>query len=310
MRVLFAVSCKLSPVNLWSFMDTQLLNAFITVAEKHSFSLAAEELGLTQSAISKRMALLESQVGQMLFDRTGRKIFLTEAGELLLPSARNILTAVENAQQLMEQQHKTVSGTLRLATSHHIGIHRLPAILKSFTQKYPEVHLQLQFIDSEKAIKAIGRNEFDIAVITLPEDTDDYGDSDIQYHNLWQDPMQFVINKSHSLANKTTITLKDLQNYPAILPDRSTRTTQLVQQLFSQKNYDLSLSMTTNHLDAIKMMVSVGLGWSALPERLIDKSLQILPIKKINLSRQLGCIHHRHRTLSNAARAMLKHLKQ
>lgn len=290
-------------------MDTQLLSAFITVAQKLSFSQAAEHLSLTQSAISKRIALLEEQLSVILFDRIGRRVVLTEAGQALLPRALHILSVIDDTQRFMEQQKDDVNGTLRIATSHHIGIHRLPSLLKHYKQQYPEVHLQLQFIDSEQATRAIQQGEYDLALITLP-DMKDTDDGDIQHHLLWCDPMQFVVNKQHPLSTKKRLTLKDLTHYPAILPDISTRTTQLVQTLFSAHDIPFTISMSTNHLDAIKMMVNVGLGWSTLPQRLIDDNLHALPISKITLERNLGCIHHRHRILSNAARAMLDLLRQ
>jgi len=291
-------------------MDTQLLTAFTAVAEHGSFSIAAKQLDLTQSAISKRIALLEQQLSNSLFDRAGRRIYLTEAGHILLPRAKKILDAVDDTKRLMEQQQNSVRGKLKIATSHHIGIHRLPSILKDYTNKYPGVYLQLHFLDSEQAIHAINRGDFDLAIITLPEALNDDDDSQLQSHLLWNDPMKIVANSEHILCNKPSLTINDLSKHPAILPDLNTRTTQLVKALFSREESELTIAMTTNHLDAIKMMVSVGLGWSALPERLIDKTLHELPISNAVLNRSLGCIHHRYRTLSNAARAMLKELKK
>ncbi len=291
-------------------MDTQLLRAFIRVTEKQSFSAAAQELGLTQSAMSKRIALLEQQLSQPLFDRIGRKVLLTEAGSILLPHAKNIVRSIEETEQLMQQQEKEISGELKLATSHHIGIHRLPSILKDYRQQYPNVHLQLHFIDSEQAIESITSGDFDLAVITLPESKDEDGSSDIQYHLLWEDPMQIVVNPQHPLHSKKRVKVSDLSSYPAILPDINTRTTSLVKKLFAEQQYELNITMTTNHLDAIKMMVAVGLGWSALPASLIDKTLHTLSLTGTSLTRELGCIHLRNRTLSNASRAMLNLLNQ
>jgi DNA-binding transcriptional LysR family regulator len=293
-------------------MDTQLLRAFLAVTTTQSFSAAAEQLHLTQSAISKRIALLEQQLSVPLFDRIGRTVCLTDSGKALLPRAREIIQHIEDTERFMAQQHSRVDGELRIATSHHIGIHRLPRILKAYRQQYPDVHLQLHFIDSEQAINTVMHDDCDIAITTLPATQSDNGDgsSDVQYHPLWQDPMQMVVNHQHPLRQKHNINLSDLSQHPAILPDLETRTTQLVQTLFSTANAPLTISMTSNHLDAIKMMVAVGLGWSALPERLIDESLHILPIKNARIIRELGCIHHRHRTLSNAARAMLHCLKK
>lgn len=292
-------------------MDTQLLRAFLAVTEAQSFSIAADKLHLTQSAISKRIALLEQQLSQSLFDRIGRSVCLTESGKALLPRAQHIIDEIEDTERFMAQQSSIVAGELRIATSHHIGIHRLPPILKAYRQDYPDVHLQLHFIDSEQAINTVMHNDCDIAITTLPasHNNDSDGSSDVQYHTLWQDPMQMVVSHQHPLSQKKNVTINDLSQHPAILPDIATRTTQLVQTLFSKDNTHLNISMTSNHLDAIKMMVAVGLGWSALPERLIDESLHVLPIKNARIIRELGCAHHRHRTLSNATRAMLHCLK-
>lgn len=290
-------------------MDIQLLTAFVTIAEHGSFSAAAEHLHLTQSAISKRIALLETQVTQPLFDRIGRSVQLTEAGSALVPRAKRILQEIADTKQFMSDIRGSVSGPLRIATSHHIGLHRLPPFLKTYSQQYPEVHLQLTFIDSEQAINAILQGEFELALITLPEAILDNTIENIQQHHLWQDPMEFIVNNNHPLSLKKKIKLSDLAAYPAILPDRNTYTTELIQQLFTQEKQMLDISMTTNHLDAIKMMISVGLGWSVLPETLMSKNITRLNVGGLKLTRQLGCIHHRERTLSNAARTMLKHLR-
>lgn len=290
-------------------MDTQLLTAFTTVAEEQSFSIAAEQLNLTQSAISKRIALLEQQLGALLFDRAGRTVHLTETGNTLLPRAKSILELVEDTERLITQQHDKVDGDLKIITSHHIGLHRLPPFLKTYTEKFPDVRVQLQFMDSEKAIQAIAHGDYELALITLPENTDEGANTAIQYHTIWQDIMQVAVSKQHPLANNKIITLQQLAAYPAILPDVTTSTTRLIKRFFDKKGLKLNITMTTNHLDAIKMMVNVGLGWSALPERLVDKSLHALTLRKIKLIRQLGCIHQRHKTLSNASRAMLQLLK-
>jgi DNA-binding transcriptional LysR family regulator len=313
-------------------MDIQLLKAFVIAAEERSFSIAAERLHITQSAVSKRIALLEQQLSLVLFDRISRKVYLTESGKLLLPRAKLILETIEDTQRYMAQKSDDVSGELRLATSHHIGIHRLPPVLKEYRQRYPDVHLQLQFIDSEQAETLLLQDKCDLAVTTLPSFLDhstfnkngtkggpdvDHGNSDIQYHKLWDDPLHIVVNPQHPILQQslsqpslqTSSQLKQLLHYPAILPDARTRTTQLIQQYFLQHlikaTQPLDVIMTTNHLDAIKMMVTVGLGWSVLPEKMIDDSLRVLPIKSATIIRELGCLHHRHRTLSNAARTML-----
>ena len=299
-------------------MDIQQLSAFITITELGSFSAAASQLGITQSAISKRISLLEAQVTQPLFDRINRRIQLTEAGQALLPRAKRIVQEIEDTTRYMKDRKGLINGTLSIATSHHIGLHRLPPVLKNFTQQYPDVHLQINFIDSEQASPAIIQGDFELALITLPQamienksKIDPY--PQMQHYEVWSDPLAFVANRQHPLTKKVkdkkSITLSDLANYPAILPDQNTYTTELIQTLFDEQKQPLTISMTTNHLDAINMMISVGLGWSVLPLSLMNKTITQLPIKGPTLIRKLGCIHHRERTLSNAARAMLSLLR-
>jgi DNA-binding transcriptional LysR family regulator len=148
-------------------MDNQNLSAFIIVAENKSFSEAAYVLDVTQSTISKRIALLESQVGKKLFDRIARRVALTEAGQELLPRARRILKEYANALQAINDLSGNVSGILRLAISHHLGLHRLPDLLKIFSKTYPDVVLDIEFMDSEKAYERVMQAKSEIGIITL-----------------------------------------------------------------------------------------------------------------------------------------------
>ena len=108
-------------------MDISNLQAFVVVADTASFSLAAEQLHVTQPAVSKRISTLENQWDTRLFNRLGRKVLLTEAGQMLLPRAKRILSELEDCRRALGNLSGQVSGTLSIATSHHIGLHRLPA---------------------------------------------------------------------------------------------------------------------------------------------------------------------------------------
>lgn len=284
-------------------MDTQLLNAFLEVAGRRSFSAAAGHLHLTQPAISKRIALLEQQLDCRLFDRIGRKVFLTEAGAALLPRARQILMAVDDTQRAMGNLSGHVGGELHVATSHHIGLHRLPPLLRRYTREFPRVRLALEFMDSEVAFEAVRRGAVELAVITLgPQSREE---ADIDTEPLWDDPLSFVVSRDHPLAQGGTLNLQQLTTVPAILPSPNTYTTQLVTALFSRHQLALQPGMATNYLETIKMLVATGLGWSVLPDSIIDAELAVLSHPEIHLTRQLGCIRHRERTLSNAARRFL-----
>src|SRR5690606_10701314 len=148
-------------------MDTQLIQAFLAVVETGSFSGAAERMHVTQPAISKRIALLEEHLNCRLFDRISRTIYLTEAGQELLPRAERILLEMTETRQAIQDLSGNIAGNLRLAISHHIGLHRLPPVLKQFANLNPEVTLAVDFMDSEIAYDGVLHGRFEVAVITL-----------------------------------------------------------------------------------------------------------------------------------------------
>lgn len=286
-------------------MDTQNLLAFITVADTRSFSEAAEKLHLTQPAVSKRIANLEAQLDSKLFDRISRTIQLTEAGESLLPRARNILRAVKEAKRCIDDLQGEVSGSLSIGISHHIGLHRLPPVLKSFSQRYPRVHFDIDFMDSEEAYEQVMQGAIELAVITL----DPKGNTSLNSQPVWQDRLLVVIAETHPLAQQDNTDLKHLSQHTAILPGLNTYTGQIIKSLFQTHQLNLEISMSTNYLETIKMMVSIGLGWSVLPHTMIDKGMKVLTVNDLILHRTLGYVYHQNRSLSNAATAFVDALR-
>ena len=148
--------------------------------------------------------------------------------------------------------------------------------------------------------------ELELAVITLAD-----GDMPRVYsHAVWEDPLSFVVAHDHELAQRGELDLKTLQAYPAILPDEHTFTRRIVNDLFRRRQCALQVSMTTNYLETIKMMVSIGLAWSVLPDTMLDRKLRRLNVRRAGITRRLGYIYHRERTLSNAAVAFIRMLEQ
>ncbi|MGF1528712.1 MAG: LysR family transcriptional regulator [Candidatus Competibacterales bacterium] len=289
-------------------MDLNNLKAFVAVAETGSFSQAAERLHLTQPAVSKRIGLLETDLKVRLFNRLGRQVLATEAGKTLLPRAQRILIEVEASRRALLELSQGVAGVLTLATSHHIGLHRLPPVLRHFASHYPQVQLDMRFVDSEWGRQAVLRGEVDLAVVTLPPEVDpkepprDQGS--LRYLPVWPDPLAVLAPLDHPLVGEHPVTLEALARHPAILPGEMTYTRQIIDQHFQGRGLAPKVAFATNYLETIKTMVAVGLGWSILPRTLAGGDVTALTVTDFILHRTLGLILHRDRTLSNAARAM------
>lgn len=281
-------------------MDLNALRAFLEVAEQASFSRAAEQLHLTQPAVSKRIAALEETLGTPLFDRIARHIVPTQAGRALMPRAREILRQVDDCRRAVADLSGEVAGPLVVGTSHHIGLRRLPPVLKAFTQHYPKADLDIRFMASESICEAVEEGRLEVGIVTLPLEPP----ATLTVTPLWDDPLYLVFAPDHPLARKDALTPATIARYPAILPDPGTFTRQLIDQAFERHGQKLIAKVETNYMETIRMMVSIGLGWSLLPATLQGEDLITHDLASIQTRRTLGLVTHRNRTLSNVAKRL------
>ncbi len=304
-------------------MDWNELKTFLAVSENASFSRASEQLFISQPAVTKRIQALENRLGTKLFDRVGKRVFLTRSGELLRPRASRLVAELEDTQTLMQNLGGCVSGTLPLATSHHIGLHRMAPVLKQFSRQYPEVQLDIRFVDSELAHDLVRRADVELAVVTLNPSLLSGSISNLESQLIWHDPLSFVVGQSHPLGERAlrgdSVEPKELLAYPAILPGLNTFTGQIVARAFSALGLDLEPGMSTNYLETIAMLVEIGLGWSVLPQSMLTTSAsecgEAVRMLSVNLNtqplaRQLGSVINPERTRSNAAQAFSQVLKR
>jgi len=292
-------------------MNLSSYKAFIAVAENNSFSKAAKLLFITQPAVSKRISLLEEQLGCSLFDRIGRKVILNQAGKALLPVALRIIQDFKESQRVIDNLSGEVAGSLSIVTSHHIGLRRLPKHLKAFINRHPHVRLDLAFMDSENACQKIEQGNYELGVITLPLNPAKC----LKITKIWNDPLAIAVSRDHplvQLAKRKAISLAELAKHPAILPSVGTYTRTVIEKPLLQKqgHHGLDVILETNYLETIQTMVSIGLGWSALPKAMLNTQLVEIPIKGLKIERTLGIVQHQERSLSNAGKAFIECLSQ
>jgi DNA-binding transcriptional LysR family regulator len=286
-------------------LDISALQAFIAVARHESFSKASEQLFVTQPAISKRVASLEDELGTRLFNRIARKISLTEAGKQLLPKAQDLVHQAEDMQRYASNLTEDISGNLSVAIAHHIGLHRMPPMLKEFNLRHPKVTLDIRFEDSDQAYTAVEHGDIEFAVITLPKTLPDK----LTKETVWLDELDIMVSKDHVLAGQAALTLAMLSECPCVLTSPDTETHQVIRREFQAQGLSINVQMQTNNLEILKMLTVAGLGWSLLPKTMSDKSLKTLDVG-LELSRELGLVIHSKRSLSNAALALKSLIQQ
>ncbi|HMK60251.1 MAG TPA: LysR family transcriptional regulator [Dissulfurispiraceae bacterium] len=291
-------------------MNFYQLVYFKKVAETASISRAAEELLLTQPAVSKQIKALEIELGERLFDRLGKRLFLTRSGEILYARAEKILQSVDEARSAVKDMSAECAGELIIGTSDHISIHRLPGILKAFITSFPKVDLKLRCHRSETVLEMVSRNMVDLGVITLPK-----AQSHIVSKSIWTDPMSLVCQKHHPLGSLKTLRLKDTVRYGMILPDATTETRQMIEAAYRNKKLTINVTMEVAYIETIKSLVKSGLGISILPDKAIEDEVKNGSLLKSKLAdtaftRSLGTVYLKDKYLSRPAREFLALLEQ
>ncbi|OTG80631.1 LysR family transcriptional regulator [Acinetobacter sp. ANC 4648] len=285
-------------------MNLAAFEAFVKVMETGSISQAADLLFITQPAVTKRIHSLEDYFGVKLFESAGRGVQATHASHSLLPKVKNWLNELGDIHHTLSHEQGQVQGKLKIGTSHHIGLHHLPRHLTKYVQQFPEVTLDVHFVDSEQAHEQVLAGDLELAFLTLPPQ----GDERLSYITIWNDPLVFVVAPFHPLAQRQNLKLEDLIEYPSLLPATQTYTSQITLAEFEKKGLKPKITMSNNPLESIRMLVSIGLGWSVLPKTLLNQDLKQLDIHS-DMNRQLGMVWHPARTQSRAVLELIQMMK-
>lgn len=287
-------------------MQTDAIRAFVSVCDRGSFQAAATMLHLSQPTVSKRLNTLEQRLGHALFDRVGRGITLTEAGRAYLPHARELLAVLHDGARALDNLAAETTGPLRLALSHHVGLHRMPEVLREYVRQFPDVSPEIVFVDSEAACRSVARGERELAVITLPSPAH----PDLVEDAIWSDPMSVFVGRDHVLGTRRRVAAAELAAHAALLPPTDSYTYALIDQSLAALGVRVAPRMTSHYLETLRMLAGAGIGWTVLPTSMQHPELTRLDVPGLTLHRRLGAIRHPRRSLSNAARAMLVMLEQ
>lgn len=282
-------------------MDINNLKAFIEVADKRSFSRSAESLHLTQPAVSKRIAALESELSARLFDRVGRSVHLTEAGNVLLPSARQISAELDRIEEVICNLGQSVSGKLSIGTSPHIGVYHLASVLKHFRETFNDVEMDIQFNNSISTLSAVEEGVFEMALCAMSGPAP----GKLREIEIWTEKLQVVVAPDHPLATDENTNFDLLMKCPAVLPNSPSASRVTIDKALSTFESKATVTLGASDLETMKMMISIGLGWGCLPEKMIDDSLVVLDIPELKITQRISLVRHQDRTLSRAAQAFI-----
>lgn len=286
-------------------IDSRQLRAFAALARTGSFTLAAKELFLSQSAVSHSMKALETDVGCLLFDRMGKKVLLTQAGEALLHHTEKILQEMAAARAGLEQLGKWGVGRLRIGASPTACQYILPAVLREFKESFPKCRIAIEPGDTLEAIESVRNNRIDLAVTLEPRNEEQF-----EFHPLFTDELTFLVGAMHPWAREGHVVRSEIPKQSYVLYNKNSYTFRMVRDYFNQEDMVLNTVIELGSMEAIKELVKLGLGvgilapWIAQKE-LQEKSLIALPLGRRKMKRNWGIIHWRGRRLSLAEETFL-----
>jgi DNA-binding transcriptional LysR family regulator len=285
-------------------MDYDQLASFLEVAKLNSFSRAAEKIYRTQPAISAQVRLLEQECGEKLFDRSGKKVMLTPAGEILRRYAEKILGLQKEALQAIAELNQTPRGKLYIGANDATCNYVLPKTFAHFRQLYPLVQISIYRNFSHKIVQKVQEGAVDLGIVTLPQTA-----PNMEVIPVSKDEVQAVVPKNHPLAKNRTVTIEELAHFPMILP-KTGHTRVVIDRLLRDQRDKVQISMELASVETQKKFVGAGLGISLISRSYAQAEvaaglLRLIPLAGQKLYRELGLIYRRDRYLSLPAKVFI-----
>jgi len=270
-------------------MRLEQLQAFLSVAETHSFQRAAQQCGVAQSTVSRQVQSLESDLGIALFHR-GAQAKLTVAGERFLPRARRICQEWRSATEEFAELLAGKQPELCIAVIHSVCASYLPPVLQRFCQDYPDVQLRVTSLGSDRALKVLRDGLVDLAIVMNNRFLT--ANTEMSVDELYEEPIQVLMAAQHPLAKYSEIRWDDLARCPQVVFKDGYGMQRLVQEQFQRRGLTLQATLELNTLDAFRGTVRQGelvalLPVSALQEIHQDPTLAVRPTAEPRLTRQV-----------------------
>ncbi len=278
------------------------LKVFEAVARHMGFTRAAEELHLSQPAVSMQVKQLEEHVGLPLFEQVGKKIFLTEAGREMFHYAKAIASQLDEAEEVIEALKGVQKGRLDISvasTANHFGT----KLLAAFSQKYPSVTIKLDVTNRESLLRQLAENEKDLVIMGRPP-----AGLELEAESFMDNPLVVVAQAGHPWTKEKGIDPERLRDRTFVVRERGSGTRLLMERFFESHDipFEPGMEMTSN--EAIKQAVEAGLGLAVVSSHTIELELEtnrlaVLDVQDFPIMRHWYVVHPRSKRLSPVAQA-------
>jgi DNA-binding transcriptional LysR family regulator len=288
-------------------MELRRLTYFLAVAERLNFSRAAEALHIAQPAISQQIRALEEALGVRLFDRIGKRVTLTDAGQALLPHARRILAAVEAAQNEVRELTTLAHGTVSLGAPTTVSTHLLPDQLTRFKREHAGLEVTLREAGTETLLRLVVEGKLDLAIVVT-----DILPAELEVADYLDEHYVLAVSANHALAKRRSVRLADLAGESFILFPEGYKLREVTLSACRRAGFEPKVALDGGAMQSALEFVAAGLGVAITPELAWGNTKHIRKLRIIDqdLRRALGVVWHKDHYLSPAARALREFLTQ
>jgi DNA-binding transcriptional LysR family regulator len=287
-------------------MELRHLRYFEAVARHCHVTRAAAELHIAQPALSKQVSQLEQELGIALFDRVGRNVRLTEAGEALLPHARSVLSQIESARAEMAERVGLRRGRAVIGTPPSVGTQLLPRALAAFNKSYPGIELRLHEAGIQTLLELLESGLADIAIASLPVE-----DTALTVVPLFTEDLVIVVGQDHPLAGRGSIAMSELKDEQWLLSPNNYELREATLKTCQQAGFSPRIVLDGGEMDTLLRLVVAGVGIAMVPSLVVLHGccdMAILRVIDQKLERSLGLVWRGDRAASPAARALREFL--
>jgi DNA-binding transcriptional LysR family regulator len=293
-------------------LDLALLRTFLAVVRAGGMRRAADELLVTQPAVSARVRQLEHELGVTLFERVGRAVRPSEAGRLLLEEIPHVLAAEEALRDRMQHYRGLGQASLQIATIDAVSIYVLPEIYLEFRRAHPDIDLRVRVTDSSHVLDAVRQLDAEVGFLALPPHPQrPEHEDELEFHPIYEDSMVCVASPQHPLSQRRSVSLGSLADSPLVLYDRTSTTRAVLDTVFEHGGVVPNVAMETASPEAMKRLAEVGMGIAILPEPLVRADLKSGTLSRIRVTgttfrRVLATVLRRDRRLGPATQDFLQ----
>ena len=287
-------------------MDVRSLEVFLSVAKHLNFTRAGEEVNLSQPSVSMRIRQLEGELGVKLFEQLGKRVMLTEAGLLLIPNARRVITAIDDAKLSIDELRGLERGSLRIGASTTPGMYLIPKTIACFKARYPKIEIHLGIKDTRQIEAGVISNDFDFGFVG-----GHLAGEEVEVLPWITDEIILIVPRGHRLARKRNVRSEELSNEQFIFREQGSATRAAVTAHLRKSRINAVAVMEIENPESVKKAVQNGIGIAfisafAAETDLKAKTLVAVEIRNLKIRRELKIVYRKDKQLSRASQTFIE----